>query len=60
MSKVSMTIDVDPQVIREFIKVTESHNVSLNFEVEKYFKDFFSELVFLFDQDEHTIQVRLK
>ena len=55
-----MTIDVDPQVIREFIKVTESHNVSLNFEVEKYFKDFFSELVFLFDQDEHTIQVRLK
>lgn len=60
MSKVSMTIDVDPQVIREFIKVTESHNVSLNFEVEKFFKEFFDSLVFLLDQDEHKIEVRLK
>lgn len=55
-----MTIDIDPEVIREFIKVIESHNVSLSFEVEKYFKGFFNELVLLFDQDEHKIQVRLK
>lgn len=60
MSKVSMTIDVDPQVIRGFIEVIETHNVSLNFEVEKYFREFFDGLVFLFDQDEHSIQVRLK
>jgi len=60
MSKASMTIDVDPQVIRDFIEVIESHDVSLQFEVEKHFKNFFNGLVFLFDQDEHTIQVRLK
>jgi len=60
MSKVSMSIDVDPQVIRDFIGVIESHNVSLSFEVEKYFKGFFDQLVFLFDQDEHSIQVRKK
>jgi len=60
MSKVSMAIDVDPQVIRDFIEVAESHNVSLTFEVERFFKKFFDSLVFLFDQDEHTIQVRLK
>jgi len=60
MSKASMTIDVDPQVIRNFIEVIESHNVSLNFEVEKFFKEFFDSLVFLLDQDEHKIEVRLK
>lgn len=60
MSKVSMTIDIDPQVIRGFIEVIESHNVSLQFEVEKYFRDFFDGLVCLFDQDEHKIEVRMK
>lgn len=60
MSKVSMTIDVDPHVIREFIEVIESHNVSLSHEVERFFKDFFDEVVLLFDQDENLIQVRMK
>lgn len=60
MSKVSMTLDVDPEVIRKFIEVIESHNVSLSFEVEKHFRDFFKKLVFLFDQEDHLIQVTMK
>ena len=60
MSKVSLAIDVDPEVIRKFIEVIESHNVSLSFEVEKYFKRFFDEVILLFDQDDHIIQVRMK
>jgi len=60
MSKASMSIDVDPWVIEKFIDVIESHNISLREEVTKFFKDFFGNVILLFDQEEHTIEVRLK
>ena len=60
MSKVSMRLDVDPWVIEKFIDVIESHNISLREEVTKFFKYFFDDLILLFDEENKTIEVRMK
>lgn len=60
MSKVSMTIDVDPYIIDRILFVMEQRNVMLTVELKQEIKKLFDSLVLLFDQEEHVIQFRMK
>lgn len=60
VGKISMTLKVDPQVIREYVKLLGQKDVLLDEELVNEFKKLQEKIVCLFDDEEHIIHVRLK
>jgi len=60
MSKVSMGVDVDADVINKFVDLLTDHKMLSKDNVELRFKCFLDSIILLFDQEEEMIRVRME
>jgi len=60
MSKVSMGVDVDADVINIFVDLLTDHKMLPKDNVELRFKCFLDSIILFFDQEEEMIRVRME